>query len=263
MSYTSSMESQNSTTKTLEYVQLKKGGGKAFVQGLISASIFIVSLLIVVLVYLPYIKSTKEIVNKRVALEENVISLDKKLKTISAYNRSDLDAGLKAARVFIPDEIRVAQLATFINTNAKQFNLEVSRLGINEDKSEVKQAAAGEEEKGKLLGTINESKKVFLGRVEGPFSFRGTRENIYKFLDFLVMGGFATNFDQVTLVSSDIEDKWSVSFFTSYYYLEQVSQVEPARPLLEVLKEVLKPISINEEIKQPTPTEQLTPTPTN
>lgn len=255
------MESQSNITRTLEYVQTKRGGGKAFLQGLISAGIFVVSLLVIFFVYVPYISATKEIVKKREAMEESVAALDKKYKTISEYNRSELDDGLKAAGIFIPDDIRVAQLATFINENAKKFSLEVSRIGINEDKAEVKQAA-GEEEKGKLLGTIDESKKVFLGRVEGPFSFRGTRENVYKFLDFLVMGGFATNFDQVTLNSNDIEDKWSVGFFASYYYLQPVTKVEASRPLLEVQKSALTPITINEENVQPTPIDQNSPSPT-
>lgn len=253
------MESQsNNIAKTLEYVQQKRGGGKVYIQGLIGVSIFVASLLVVVLVYVPYLQATQELVKKRQLVEEDVAALQKKYDTISAYNRSDLDDGLKSARYFIPDDMRVAQLASFINVNAKQFNLEVSRLGINEDRAEVKQTSSAEE-KDKLIGTAGEAQKVLLGRVEGPFSFRGSRENIYKFLDFLVMGGFATNFDQVTLNSSDNEENWSVSFFTSYYYLNPVTKVEASRPLLEVQKDALKPITVNEEDILPTPIE-VTPT---
>ena len=256
------MESQSNITRTLEYVQQKKGGGAVYVQGLIGLGIFVVSILVIIFVYLPYISGTKVIAAKRLAMQEEVTAFDKKYKTIAAYNRSDLDDGLTSARFFIPDDSRVAELATFINRNATLFNLEVSRIGINEDRAEVKQAADSTE-KEKLLGIVDESKRVFLGRVEGPFSFRGTRDNIYKFLDFLVMGGFATNFDQVSITSSDKEDKWSVSFFTSYYYLQPVTKVEASRPLVEVQKDALKPISIDQNSIQPTPVETSTPTPTN
>lgn len=254
------MESQsNNIAKTLEYVQQKRGGGKVYIQGLIGVSIFVVSLLVVLLVYVPYLQETQELVKKRQVVEEDVAALQKKYDTISGYNRSDLDDGLKSARYFIPDDMRVAQLASFINVNSKQFNLEVSRLGINEDRAEVKQTSSAEE-KDKLIGSAGEAQKVLLGRVEGPFSFRGSRENIYKFLDFLVMGGFATNFDQVTLNSSDNEENWSVSFFTSYYYLNPVTKVEASRPLLEVQKDALKPITVNEDDILPTPVE-VSPTP--
>lgn len=255
------MESQSNIIKTLEYVQQRRGSGKVYIQGLIGVSIFVVSLLVVFLVYLPYLKDTSTLQGKRVEVENEVTALRKKYEVISGYNRSDLDDGLKSARYFIPDDIRVAQLATFINVNAKQFNLEVSRLGINEDRAEVKQSST-EEEKIKLIGSSKDASTVYLGRVEGPFSFRGSRESIYKFLDFLVMGGFATNFDQVNINAGDTEENWSVSFFTSYYYLQPVVKVEAARPLLEVQKEALRPITINQDNIQPTPVDQLTPTST-
>lgn len=252
------MESpNNSANRTLEYIQQKKPNTGFYIQGLIAVSIFLVSILVAIFVYVPSIQSTSETLKKRKAVEAEVEALQKKFDTISTYNRSDLDDGLTSARFYIPDDIRVAQLATFINNNSKQFNLEVSRLGINEDKTEVKQTV-GDEEKDKLLGVTTDANRVFLGRVEGPFAFRGSRENIYKFLDFLVTGGFATNFDQVTINAGDKEENWSVSFFTSYYYLQPVTNVEAARPLLEVKKDALKPIRIGDT--QITPTE--TPTPT-
>jgi len=251
------MESQNSAMRTLEYVNRKKSGNRVYVQGLIAVAIFLISLLVVIFLYIPQIAQTKSVVTKRKSLDTEVTALQKKFDTISGYSRSDLDDSLEAAAFFIPDEIRVAQLATFINTNAKQFNLQVARLGINEDRSEVKQSL-GDEEKGKLLGNAAFASTVFLGRVEGPFSFRGSRENIYKFLDFLVMGGFATNFDQVSITSGGSPDDWSVTFFTSYYYLQPVKDVPASAPLIEVLRDALKPITVNRDAVAPTPVE--TPT---
>ncbi len=253
------MESQSNINKTLEYVQQKKPNTAAYVQGLISLGVLVVTIVIVIFVYVPNITETKEISTKRKAVETEVAAFQKKYDTIAAYNVSDLADGLKSARVFIPDDIRVAQLATFINQNSKQYGLEVSRLGINEDKTEVKQTV-GTETKDKLLGSANAANRVFLGRVEGPFSFRGSRTNIYKFLDFLVMGGFATNFDQVTINAGDKEENWSVNFFTSYYYLEPVSKVESSRALIEVDKSALKPISVDSGSAIPTPDVTTTPT---
>ncbi|MCC7304203.1 hypothetical protein IT418_02195 [bacterium] len=259
MNFMHSMESPNNAVRVLEYVQKKKSGVGAYIQGLISLGVFLVTILVVIFVYVPNIRSTQELSKKRQTVQQEVDELQKKYTVISMYNVSELEEGLKTARVYIPDDIRVAQLATFINVNSKQFNLEVSRLGINEDKTEVKQTA-GDEEKDKLLGNNSAANKVFLGRVEGPFGFRGSREDIYKFLDFLVTGGFATNFDQVTINAGDGEKNWAVSFFTSYYYLQPVVKVEADRPLLEIQKDALKPIRFDETVS--VPTVSATPTPT-
>ncbi|PJA12355.1 hypothetical protein CO112_02930 [Candidatus Dojkabacteria bacterium CG_4_9_14_3_um_filter_150_Dojkabacteria_WS6_41_13] len=255
------MESQNNAVRTLDYVNRNKTGGKAYLQGMVALSIVLVSALVAVFVYVPYVAKTKEIAKKRTSLEQEVQTLQKKYDTISGYNRSDLADELKSARYFIPDEIRVAQLATFINVNAKLFNLQVARLGINEDRSEIKQSL-GDAEKVKLLGEAKEVASVFLGRVEGPFSFTGTRDDIYKFLDFLVMGGFATNFDQVSLTTGETDTTWSVTFFTSYYYLQPVTKVNAATPLLEIDKSALKPITVNNNNIVPTPIDNASPSPT-
>jgi hypothetical protein len=228
-----------------------------YLQGLIALAIFLISVLVAAFLYIPQISQTKEVVAKRKDLESEVTELQKKLDTINGYDREELIKDLESAAYFIPDEIRVAQLATFINVNAKQYNLEVSRLGINEDRSEVKQSL-DDTEKDRLLGKAVYSSTIFLGRVEGPFSFRGSRDNIYKFLDFLVMGGFATNFDQVSIIAGTTENDWSVTFFTSYYYLQPVKNVPPSATLLEVQKDALKPITINKDAIAPTPLE--TPT---
>lgn len=263
MNFTHNMESPNNTERTLEYVNRNRSGNKVYLQGLIAVAIFLISVLVAVFLYIPQINQTTEVVKKRKDLETEVSSYQKKLDTITAYDQSALVDDLESAAYFIPDEIRVAQLATFINVNAKQYNLEVSRLGINEDRSEVKQSL-GDEEKSKLLGNVAYVSSVFLGRVEGPFSFRGSRDDIYKFLDFLVMGGFATNFDQVSITSGTTEKDWSVTFFTSYYYLEPVKNVPPSAPLLEVQKDALKPITVDRETIAPTPldtpTGSVTPT---
>jgi hypothetical protein len=120
----------------------------------------------------------------------------------------------------------------------------------------------------KLLGSNKVENKIFLGRVEGPFSFRGTRDNIYKFLDFLVIGGYATNFDQVTIVAADIDSEWSVSFFASYYYLQPLLNVEPGRALQPIQSDALRPITVEPTVEiepsfTPTPTDSFEPTPTD
>ena len=247
------MESPSNASRTLDYVQKKNSGGQAYIQGILSFAVFLVSALIVIFVYLPYINDTQAIVKKRVSMQAEVDALQQKYDAISSYNTTDLEEGLTAASRFIPDDIRVAQLAEFINQNAKTFNLKVSRLGINEDRAEVKQSA-GTEESVKLLGSVVDARKIFLGRVEGPFAFTGARQDIYRFLDFLVMGGYATNFDQVTLNAG--EGDWAVSFFASYYYLEPVKNVEASRPFVEIQKDALKPITV----ENATPSVTATPT---
>jgi hypothetical protein len=227
--------------RTSQYVQSKKVNATVYVQGIISFAVFILSVIIAVVLYVPYIKDTTVIAEKRRDIEKDVSSLQTKYSTISNYGDDIMAEELEAARYFIPDEMRVAQLATFINNNAKNYGLTVSRLGINEQRAEVKQVDT--KEQAKLLGSTKTEKKIFLGRVEGPFSFRGTREQIYQFLDFLVVGGYATNFDEVSITTSGSDDEWSVSLFASYYYLQALTGVEPGRVLQPIQKNALKPIS--------------------
>jgi hypothetical protein len=263
------MESANNTQRTLQYVQSQKKNGRVYVQGLISLGVFAISAIIAVLVYIPYISETAEIAKRRELVDSDVTALQKKYDTISSYSIADLANQLQDAKHYIPDDIRVAQLATFINSNAKEYSLAVSRIGINEDKTEIKPVDSSVQ--AKLLGSNKVENKIFLGRVEGPFSFRGTRDDIYKFLDFLVIGGYATNFDQVTIIASERDDEWSVSFFASYYYLQPLVNVEPGRALQPIQTDALKPISVVPTAEvvpsfTPTPTDTTpvtsTPTPT-
>lgn len=261
------MESINSNTalKTLEYVQQKKGGSKVYAQGLFALAVFVVSIFVAFFVYIPFITGTQEIARQREEVELDIKALEAKYAAVNGYDRDTLATNLEVAKKYVPDSIRVAQLATFINLTAKQHSLEISQLGINENQSEIK--PAGSEEKATLLGSNKNEKKVYFGKVEGPFSFKGTRENIYKFLDFLVLGGYATNFDQVTITGTDKDDEWTVSLAASYYYLQPLVAVEPGRALMDIQEEALIPLRV---VALPTIipgevtiTPSITPTPSN
>ncbi|WKZ23975.1 MAG: hypothetical protein QY312_04415 [Candidatus Dojkabacteria bacterium] len=238
-----STSKSDNLTKTLEFVQQRKGRGTgAYVQGLLSFGVLLVTIGLVIFLFVPLIRDAQTIAVRRAGIEREVDALKKKYATISGYDKVALADNLSNARILIPDNIRVAELATFINVNATSFGLTVSRLGIDEDRSEVKQVTEVEE-RDRLLGPQLQT-PVFLGRVQGPFAFRGSRDNIFRFLDFLVTGGYATNFDQVTVTAGSTEDSWGVSFFTSYYYLQPVENLPPSFELLEVNTDALRPITI-------------------
>jgi len=234
-------------SRTREYVKKKKISGRAFVQGVISFGIFLLSLVVVFVAYIPLIKSARESVKKRESLQKEIDSLNKKYEIVNGYGADKLLKELSLTKKFIPDDIKVAELATFINAEATKFNLEVVRLGISEDKTEVTKTSKKDKEK--LIGTVKAIDKVYLGRIEGPFTFSGSRDDIFAFLDFLVEGGYATNFDKVNIVSQvdskDGDEKvavgnWSVSLFTAYYYLQPISDVNPKTPLVQIRVDVLE-----------------------
>ena len=77
------MESQNNIVRTLDYVNRKKTGGKAYIQGVIALAIVLISALVAAFVYVPYIAKTKEIAKKRASMEQEVQALQKKYDTIS------------------------------------------------------------------------------------------------------------------------------------------------------------------------------------
>lgn len=256
------MPTNSDMMRTLEYVQKQKKSGKAFLQGVLSGSIFLVSALVVFLVYIPYIKGIGEVIDQREVVVSESDALQKKYDAIVAYDKDMLRSDLVVATHYIPDDMKVAELATFINDRAKNFDLKVSRLGISEDRTSVGDSSA-EKTKEKLIGTQKAVDIVYLGRIEGPFAFEGGRANIFDFLDFLVTGGYATTFNEVSLVRGD-GDKWNVSFSTSYYYLLPLKAVDPKTPQVFIQKDVLAPLSLPSGIPTGTPsaTPSVSPTPT-
>lgn len=214
--------------------QGRSGGGALLFQGMIAIGVLVVSAGVAITVYIPYIQDISTARAKQKQLTQDVLALETKYNKINATDRNTLDLGLIAARRYIPDDIKVAELATFVNINAQKFNLAVSQLGISENKVDIKKSLT-EKEVTKLLGT-KKDQKVLLGRMEGPFSFTGRKGEIFSFLDFLVKSGYAINFDQVTVsnVADDQSaDKWSVKFVAVYYYLAPLSNVDAAAALLE------------------------------
>ncbi len=252
---------QQQNAKTIAYVQQRKGSNKVYVQGIVAVIVFVISLIVAIFIFVPYIQKTAEISKKVEAVESDITALEKKYKEINGYDRDELAAQLKLVSYYIPDTIRVANLATFINANATKYELAVARLGINEDVAEIK-ASVDEAEKSRLLGSLKSEKEIFLGRVEGPFSFSGSRDAIFDFLDFLVLGGYATNFDQVSIVGAG-KDSWTVNFFAVYYYLEPLTEVEAGRQLVPIQKELISNLTIpviSTPSVTPSPSVSVTPT---
>lgn len=267
------MPTNNEMMRTLEHVQKKKRSGKAFLQGVISMSYVLVSILVVFFIYVPYISGVNDIIKSREELEKEVSLLQTKYDHMNGYDRTKLRSELTLVSHYIPDDMKVAQLATFVNDQASEFDLTVSRLGITEQKTEVSSTTADEKEK--LIGSKRDVTSVYLGKIEGPFSFLGERKNIFEFLDFLVLGGYATTFNDVTVSAID-SAQWQVSFSTSYYYLNPLVGVDPKTPEVSIDSNVFEPLAgynidsnANEDITvpneitvSPSPTEELVVTPT-
>lgn len=215
----------------------KKYGKNLLMQGIISIGILIGSLLLVIIVYVPMLGSIDVTKQKVVTVNSDIERLNKKYSVINALTSEELNTKLTLVKTYIPDDIKVAELATFVDTNSKRFNLSVTRIGINEERTDLASELSASKRTQYLSGVGNE--KVTFGRVQGPFNFIGTKDNIFGFLDFLVSSGYATHFDRVVLTRTE-SDMWTVSFTAQYYYLSSVSKVPATRPLVTIQDDIIE-----------------------
>lgn len=218
--------------------KFKKSSGPGYlIQGIITFGIIVISFGITLFVYLPYVQDIQDQQVKQKTLRDEINILQAKYDKINNTNKEELATNLTLAKKLIPDDIKIAELATFINDNAAKFNLVVNRLNLSENKVDVR-TELSVQDKEKLIGRTP-GQEVILGRIEGPFSLSGNKEDIFRFLDFIVEGGYATNFDKVTISGSE-QGGWTVTFTAVHHYLMPVTKVNPDAPIVEPRLDLLK-----------------------
>ncbi|WKZ30114.1 MAG: hypothetical protein QY314_04935 [Candidatus Dojkabacteria bacterium] len=249
-------QQQGGSTALLMRQPKKKDNSGFIVSGLIALGLVIVTFLVAFLLYIPTIQEIAQIRDKQKEEQTEIKRLQDKYNEIVGMGKPNIDANLEQARQLVPDEIQLSELATFINQNASKFDLEVSRLNLNEDKVDVRREIDAETQR---AITAQTGQAITLGKIEGPFGLSGTKQNIFRFLDFLVSGGFASNFDQVLITPADEEKgTWSVSFVAVHHYLLPAKDIAPESVLIKPRLDLLSPIAS----PSVTPTPSVSPTPT-
>jgi hypothetical protein len=243
---------QSGTPAPLGMRPPKKKDNSAFViQGMVALGIVIASFIAAFLIYIPTIEEISALREKQETERKEIKRLQDKYNEIVGLGKPAIDSNLESARLLIPDDIKLSELATFINQNASKFDLNVSRLNLTENKVDVRREIDAETQRAIAAQT---GQSITLGKIEGPFGLSGTKPNIFRFLDFLVSGGFASNFDQVLIVPDDPEKGlWSVTFVAVHQYLESAKDVAPESTLIKPRLDLLAPATTTPSVS-PTPT---------
>lgn len=223
----------------------KKDNSSFLIQGGVALGMIILSFIIAFMVYIPYIQQISDLKEQQTETRAEVQRLETKYSEITGMGKQGIDANLEKARRIVPDDIRLSELATFINANAQKFDLEVAKLNLVENTTDVRKDLPSEN---KVVAT-NAGQQITLGTIDGPFSLFGEKKDIFRFLDFLVDGGFATNFDRVQITPGE-NGEWLVNFVAVHHYLGPAKGV-PAEAVL--LKPRLDLLNVNTPVT-PTPT---------
>jgi len=204
----------------------KKSGW--LIQAILTLGLLVLSIGIAFLVYIPYINEINDLRAKQTELRTQIADLQTKYKTINDMGVNKTGEYLTAARKYVPDDIRLAELATFINLNAQKYNLVVSRLNLSESKIDVRRQI----NINISTAITGKNQEILLGEIQGPFTLSGSKEKVFEFLDFLVSGGYATNFDRVAISPSN-NGVWTVSFVAVHHFLAPAKNVPALYPLIK------------------------------
>ncbi len=205
----------------------KKKSNGLLIQGLIALGLLVFSFVAAFFLYIPYINEINDLKEKQTKLKTDISELQNKYTVINSLGVRKVGEYLVEARKYVPDDIRIAELATFINANAQKYNLVVSRLNLSENKIDVRKQI----NINIPLGTAGKNTEIILGQIEGPFTINGSKGDIFKFLDFLVDGGYATNFDRVSIVPG-ANNTWTVNFVAVHHFLPPAKDIPAAYPLI-------------------------------
>ncbi len=217
-----------------------------------------ISLLLIFFVYLPIINQVKEYKTEKEEYHKKYVELKAKKTLITEKNPKELSYTLTQLTKMVPDYINIGDLGKFINKIASERGVSVKSLDLLQAQIAVDD---------KDITALNTKLNVKV--IRGPFKLTGTKEDILNFLDFLVTGPYATEFDAVKITTSD-NFYWNVSFTAVHYYMPRVRDIDPEAPVLrpnwEKVKEVLQYKGNGQNLETanssttPTPTESVTPT---
>lgn len=250
-------EIQNNYNSGIAPVMPKKNtNDAALIQGLVALGMVIGTFVLAFMVYIPYLNEAQQLRDKQTTLKADIAKLNTKYTEISGFGADNVDTYLAQAVKYVPDDIKLGDLGIFINNNAVSYKLQVDRLALSENKQDLQSGATTN----KTVIATQGDKAIILGRIEGPFGLSGTKENIFRFLDFLVDGGYATNFDAVAISPSSGNNIWSVNFTAAHHFLAPVEGI-PAQAELVRVKLGLLPTATPTPSVTPSPTVKVTSTP--
>lgn len=216
---------------------------------------FFLTIFLIIFVYIPLKNEIKEVNEQAEAVHKEVLALKAKYSAVTRREPEELNKILKKLTEMVPDYINVAALGKFVNQIATEYGLKIQSLDLLQEQISVDN---------KDIESLDTTLNVKV--IRGPFKLRGTRDDIFRFLDFLVTGPYATEFDAVRIRQASTNGFfWDVYFTAVHYYLPRVSNIDPKTPLVhpdwKVIEEVMG-FSMSREITANT-TQTPTPQKTN
>ncbi len=217
---------------------------------------FFTTIFLVIFVYIPTKSDIDELKKQTQSTMREVKKLKTKYEAVTRKDSKELSEILKKLVEVVPDYINVGALGKFINKVASSYGLTVESLDLSQGQVtfDAKDIQRGET-------------KLNVKIIRGPFKLKGTKKDIFSFLDFLVSGPYATEFDQVKIVSSDpTRFSWRVDFDAVHYYFPPVRNIDPKAPLVvpdwAKVEQVVKYKGRVSANVSPTPMPQVTASPT-
>lgn len=192
-----------------------------FVQDLIVPILMIVvSFILIFAVFIPVQRDIANIKKEYVKVKIDADRLQRKYNVITSKSPEELKRILDDLRLVVPDYINIGELGKVVNSVSNKYGLSVNRLSLQQE-----QLIVGTKDIKKQSGVA-----ITVKTIRGPFRISGDRNTIFDFLDFLVTGPYAIEFDAVR-VSGD-EETWSAAFSVLLYYLPAVEHIPASAGLV-------------------------------
>lgn len=192
-----------------------------FVQDLIIPIVMmVVSLILIFVVFIPVQRDISQIKSEYKSVKAEVDRLQHKYKVITAKSPEELKQILDNLRLVVPDYINIGELGKVVNSVSNKYGLNVNRLSLQQE-----QLVVGSKDIKKRGGIA-----ITVKTIRGPFRISGNRDTIFDFLDFLVTGPYAIEFDAVRIAGDN--EEWNAAFSVLLYYLPALENISPKAELV-------------------------------
>ena len=219
-------EERNNTKKELNKTQAIINSGISLILSLLSiASIFFF--------IIPNINKAFQLKHKIESVKQDVLALGKKQQDINSYSKQELNEIYRETLYFIPEDINLGALGTRINQIAKNYNLKVQRLALNEEPQARNIAIPGMSKKTGITLPIK--------TITAPFTMEGSKKNLISFITVLTTSLEAQEFNTIQLDSAKPtkpEALWILKLQLTHLYMDYIKDV-PVNPTLPTINRVL------------------------
>ncbi len=180
----------------------------------------VITILIIFFVFLPQILSIKNNLEKLRNLKDKRLFLEKQITLLNSVDEQTLSTLYQETLKGLPTDINLGQLGEYIDKNTQKYNLEIATLSLTEE-------LTVEKETHDTLGIKHRIKRVVI-----PVNAKGEKEDLIRFIRFLINNPYIFTFDTVHLSKLEVDPTAPIARYNNPWTL-RVEIVQYTMPYLD------------------------------